>query len=51
MFLNLLDITENEAINLINELKGIALPKEIIEEKKVDEDDFFKENIDIIMQR
>ena len=48
---NLLDITENEAINLINELKGIALPKEIIEEKKVDEDDFFKENIDIIMQR
>ena len=48
---NLLDISNKEAVNLINELKGIDIPKEIIEEVKESDDDFFNENLDIIMQR
>ena len=48
---NLFALSDKEAKELINKSKGVITPKIIEEENKVDEYDFFNENIDIIMQR
>ena len=44
----LLDIEPKEAVRLINEIKGVAVPKELVEDDS-DNYDFFEQNQDIIM--